>query len=517
MVRVATLDRRRFLQTFAALSAGGALSKVWGKPTFNTYPFTLGVASGYPLPNGVVLWTRLAPEPFAPGGGMPPVNVPVRWEVSEDAGFQKLAASGTAYAEPAWGHSVHVELNTLAPAREYWYRFHAGEAITPVGHTRTAPVLGAKVNQLRFAFASCQQFEQGYYGAYRHMAAESLDLVIHLGDYIYESSWGERRVRHHEGPTPVTLGDYRARYACYKQDPSLQAAHAACPWLMVWDDHEVENDYAADRSQNADVPSWFLARRAAAYQAWYEHMPVPRSMVPFGPDLRLYTRVSFGDLVDFNLLDDRQYRSPQPCPKPGRGGSNIIENCAARLDPAATLLGARQEAWLGAGLAASKAQWNVLAQQTLMAQSDSLAGPGQRFFSDGWDGYPAARERLFQQLAEGQVTNPVVIGGDVHSFWVADLKRDFNRPESATIGTEFVGGAITSRPPPAALTATAKAEGPHIHLATSAYHGYVCMTLTPQQLRADLRAVADIRDPKTGITTFSSWTVATGRPGAIPA
>ncbi|MSQ67504.1 MAG: twin-arginine translocation signal domain-containing protein [Gammaproteobacteria bacterium] len=517
MRHLAIPERRRFLQGLAALGAAGALPRLRAQPLVTAQTFTLGVASGYPSPSGVVLWTRLAPLPYAPGGGMPPVVVPVRWEVAEDAGFKKMAASGVAYAEPAWGHSVHVEVRTLAPAREYWYRFHAGAASSPVGRTRTAPRLGAKVDQLRFAFASCQQFEQGYYGAYRHLAAETLDLVIHLGDYIYESSWGERPVRPHEGPTPVTLEDYRARYACYKQDESLQAAHAACPWLMVWDDHEVENDYADDRSQNADAPRWFLARRAAAYQAWYEHMPVPRSMVPFGPDLRLYTSVNFGRLVDFKLLDDRQYRSPQPCPKPGRGGGNVIKNCAARLDPAATLLGARQEAWLGAGLAASKTHWNILAQQTLMAQSDSLAGPGQRFYADGWDGYPAARERLFQQLAAGQVANPVVIGGNVHSFWVADLKRDFNRPESATISTEFVGGSITSHPPSAAVLAAAQAEGPHIHLATGAYHGYVRLTLTPQRLTADLRGVADIRDPHTGITTFSSWVVAAGRPGALPA
>ncbi len=366
-------DRRRFLARLAALGATAAVPRLLAAPKYPSNPFTLGIASGYPAPDGVVLWTRLAPDVLAPDGGMPLVAVPVHWEVAEDQSFKRLAAQGLAYAEPAFAHSIHLEISGLKPARPYWYRFHAGAATSAAGRTQTAPALGATLDKLRFAFASCQQYEQGYYGAYRHMAEESLDLVVHLGDYLYESSWGENQVRFHEGPEPVTLNHYRARYARYKSDPMLQAAHAACPWLIVWDDHEVENDYAGAQSENLDNPDWFLARRAAAYQAWYEHMPVRRSMVPFGANLQMYTRLTYGQLVEFNLLDDRQYRSPQPCPRPGRGGGNGIENCAARENPEATLLGARQEAWLAAGLGQTRARWNVLAQQTLMAQSDVSA------------------------------------------------------------------------------------------------------------------------------------------------
>jgi alkaline phosphatase D len=284
---------------------------------------------------------------------------------------------------------------------------------------------------------------------------------------------------------------------------------------MVWDDHEVENDYAGSQSENLDNPEWFLARRAAAYQAWYEHMPVRRAMLPFGPNLQLYTRLSFGQLAEFNLLDDRQYRSPQPCSKPGRGGGAVIENCAARENPQATLLGARQENWLGAGLAQTKSRWNILAQQTLMAQSDSKLGEGQRFYNEGWDGYPAARARLFDQIVATKVPNPVVIGGDVHAFWVADLKRDFNDAKSATIASEFVGTSITSRPPPQSILDAAKAEGPHIKLANGNYRGYVSMTLTPDKLTAQLRAVADHRDPDTAISTLSTWVVEDGKPGPV--
>ncbi len=511
------LSRRRFLSRLGALGVLAVSPGVWAQPRFKTSPFTLGVASGYPLADGVALWTRLAPDLFAPDGGMPPQYVPVAWEVASDEAFKRVAAKGTAYAEPTYGHAVHVEVTGLEPGREYWYRFHSGKATSAVGRTLTAPAPGASVDRLRFAFASCQQYEQGYYGAYRHMAAEAPDLILHLGDYIYESSWGDKRVRYHQGPEPVSLTDYRARYARYRSDPDLQAAHAVCPWLMVWDDHEVENDYAGPQSENLDNPEWFLARRAAAYQAWYEHMPVRRAMLPFGPNLQLYTRLGFGQLVEFNLLDDRQYRSPQACSKPGRGGGAVIENCATRENPQATLLGARQENWLGAGLAQTKSRWNILAQQTLMAQSDSKLGEGQRFYNEGWDGYPAARARLFDQIVGTKVPNPVVIGGDVHAFWVADLKRDFNDPKSATIASEFVGTSITSRPPPQSILDAAKAEGPHIKLANGNHRGYVSMTLTPTQLTAQLRAVADHRDPDTAISTLSTWVVEDGKPGPVAA
>lgn len=509
------MKRRTFLQAFAATALCGVPPHLLASPRFEMNPFTLGVASGYPSASGVCLWTRLAPVPLAPDGGMPERTVEVRWEVAEDAGFRTLAAQGTTWATPDWAHSVHVEPNTLRPGRVYWYRFHAGDATSPIGRTQTTPAEGADVQSVSFAFLSCQHYEQGYYGAYRHLAANPPDLVLHLGDYIYESSWSARPVRRHAGPEPVTLADYRARHAQYKTDPLLQAAHAVAPWALVWDDHEVENDYANDRSENLDDPAWFLLRRAAAYKAWYEHMPARRTMVPAGPALQLFGRLSYGNLAQFHLLDDRQYRSPQPCPKPGRGGGNRVEACKARLELAATLLGARQEAWLDAGLAASNARWNVLAQQTLMAQSDTKAGEGERFYTDGWDGYPAARERLISRLAESKVANPVVIGGDVHAFWVADLKQDFARPDSPTIATEFVGGSVTSQSPPEIALQTAKQEGPHIRFVTGVPRGYARATLTPSHMATTFIAVNDVRDPQSGASPLGRWVVEDGKPGAV--
>ena len=505
------------LRACGALILAGVAPRSRAAPVFDQFPFSLGVASGYPEPGGVVLWTRLAPQPLVPGGGLSPEPVPVHWEVAEDEAFGSLAATGTEYATADWAHSVHAEPRGLQPDREYWYRFHAGNATSPVGRTRTAPRADALGQRLRFGVASCQHFEQGWFGAFRHVADDALDLFLHVGDYIYESSWGDRQVRSHGAPEPHTLEDYRRHFALYKTDPDLQAAHASCPWLVVWDDHELENDYAADRSQNDDEPAWFLQRRAAAYKAYYEHMPLRRSMVPFGPHLRLYKRVRYGSLASFHMLDDRQYRSPQPCPRPGRAGSNFIEDCAARLDPKSTLLGARQERWLEAGLDASEARWNILGQQTLMAQADGKPGPGEVFFSDGWDGYPAARRRLLDYLAERRPANPVVLGGDIHSFWVTNLKRDFADERSPTVASELVTTSITSRPPPEDRIQAMKAENPHVLHATGAHRGYLRLELTPQRLTADLRGVSTVKERAADCTTTATFVVEDGRPGPQPA
>ena len=377
--------RRAVLRAAAALAASTVLAPVasyraWAQPRFSAYPFALGVASGSPRPDGVVLWTRLAPEPLA-DGGMPQENVELKWELAADEAFRNIVRKGIATATPALVHSVRVELSNLEPAHWYWYRFMAGDAVSAIGRTRTAPAANAALERLRFAFASCQQYEQGYYAAHRHLAAEDLDLIVFLGDYIYESSWGRNHVRKHTTSEPYTLSDYRTRHAQYKTDPDLQRSHAAAPWIVTWDDHEVDNDYASDQSEDLDAN--FLARRAAAYQAYYEHMPLARRALPRGPDAQLYDSYAFGDLATFFVLDDRQYRAPQACPKSGRGGSNVVADCAERLDTHRTLLGAEQERWLASRFGASRARWNVIAQQTLMAQFDRKPGPGQRFWTDG--------------------------------------------------------------------------------------------------------------------------------------
>jgi alkaline phosphatase D len=518
------LGRRQFLCGALALGATQVVAplarRAGAQPRFGGTPFTLGVASGYPLPTGVVLWTRLAPTPLQPDGGMSSHEVVgVEWEVASDERMGHIVQKGTAAATPEWAHSVHVEVEGLEPGRWYWYRFRVGGEVSPIGRTRTAPAASAAVERLRFAFASCQQYEQGYYGAYHRMLADDLDLVVFLGDYIYESSWGRDHVRKHGAPEPHTLGDYRVRHALYKSDADLQAAHAACPWLVTWDDHEVSNDYADDRSQFAHPPAWYRQRRAGAYKAYYEHMPLRRQMVPLGPHMRLYHGVAFGSLVQFHMVDDRQYRAHQPCAAPGRGGSAIVgEDCADRLDPRLSLLGETQERWLEASLDRSRTRWNVIGQQTIMAQIDRKPGGGQQFWTDGWDGYPMARRRLLDYVARRRPANPVVIGGDVHSFWVTDLKPDFDDAKSPVVATEVVGTSITSQFGRKQEDVDAlKADNPHLRFANGSRRGYVRAELTPQRMQVDLRAMRSVTQPRAPVDTLASFVVEDGRAGAVRA
>jgi alkaline phosphatase D len=508
-------SRREFLGYVAGL-AGSALPipRLLAQPRFDKYPYTLGVASGYPDEGGFVLWTRLAPEPLA-GGGMPPAAVEVGWEVAADESFRSIVRRGTQIASPDWAHSVRAEVTGLEAGRWYFYRFHAGAATSPAGRTRTTPRPGP-VARMRLAFAACQQYEQGWYAAYRHMAEDDLDLVIHLGDYIYESSWGRVHVRKHGTEEPWTLAEYRDRYALYKSDPDLQAAHAAYPWLVTWDDHEVHNDYANDRSQYLDDPKVFLERRAAAYRAYFEHMPLPARMRPRGPAMRIFTRAQFGALATFYILDDRQYRSHQVCPRPGRGGGNVVSvaDCPELSDPALTLLGPEQEQWLSEGLATSRARWNVIAQQTLMTQVDRTPGDGRSFWTDGWDGYPSARARLLRSVTESTVSNPVIIGGDVHTFVAADLKSDFNHRAAPIVATEFGASSITSRGPSFKQTQAWLDENPHLRFASGTRRGYGVLELSAGRCVARFRNVADVTDPQTPVRTLASWTVEHGRPGA---
>ena len=512
------VTRRDFLRCAAAWAGAQLpLSAARAQARFGRDPFALGVASGYPNPQGVVLWTRLMPE--MTGSSAVPGAIEVGWEVAADEAFRRIVRSGRELATPDWGHSVHAEVAGLEPGRWYWYRFHARGAVSPTGRTRTAAAVGDGDERLRFAFASCQQYEQGYYAAYRHMAADDLDLVVHLGDYIYESSWGRNHVRSHDAPEPVTLAEYRNRHALYKSDADLRAAHAAHPWIVTWDDHEVENDYADNRSQHLDPPALFLERRAAAYQAYYEHMPLPKWARPRGPRMRLYCRSSFGRLAQFHVLDGRQHRTHQPCPREGRGGSTVVDaaDCPELDRPGSSILGPAQEQWLVAGLRESSARWNVIAQQTLMARVDRRPGEGQEFWTDGWDGYPLARRRLLRAVEELRVANPVVIGGDVHMSVVADLKTDFNNPRSPVVATEFVGTSISSQGLSRRRVESWLADSPHIRYADPTRRGYTVVELSGRRCFVRLRTLDDVKDPRSGIRTLRTFAVEDGRPGAQPA
>jgi alkaline phosphatase D len=507
------LSRRSFLAGGMSLVAVRALEGQTRieRPRFQTSPFTLGVASGDPSADGAVLWTRLAPAPLT-GGGMPPSAVEIVWEVARDDRMQQIVRTGKAIARPESAHAVHVEVDGLQENRPYWYRFRAGDVPSPIGRTRTLPSAGAAVGRLRFAFASCQHLEFGYFTAYEHLAVEDVDLVFHLGDYIYEGSRqpGPEVPRQHVDPEAVTLEQYRRRYAQYHLDPALQAAHAACPWMVTWDDHEVENNYAASIS-NRDVPAaQFLSRRAAAYQAYYEHMPLRRTAMPRGPDARLYRRLSYGTLGAFFVLDTRQYRSDQPC------GDGLGTSCDSMFDPAATMMGAQQRMWLMQGLDRSRARWNIIPQQVMMAGVDFSRVAGRRFSMDHWNGYRAERTRFLQFLADRRPRNPIVLTGDIHNHWVNDLKVDFDDPKSPTIGTEFVGTSITSGGDGEDMPdnmAPVLARNEFVKFFNS-QRGYVVGELTRSLMTAELRVLDYVSRPGAPRRTRAVFVVEDGRCGA---
>jgi alkaline phosphatase D len=506
--------RRLLLNTAARVAALAALAPFLPaqsrSATGGAYPFTLGVASGAPLPDSVVLWTRLLPSPLH-AASMPPIARQVRWEVAHDEAFTRIAAKGTAVATPALAHSVNVDVRGLEPDRWYWYRFMLGDAVSPVGRTRTAPAPGSMPAVLKLAVASCQHWEFGHYAAHRHIADAAPDLVAFLGDYIYE--WGPYSLRHPDTARrrdeSFTLDDYRARYAQYKSDASLQAAHHAAPWLITWDDHEVANDYSPARDELLSPD--FVQRREAAYQAFFEHQPLRAQ--------RMYQRCDWGRLARFHVLDTRRYRSVHACQPAGRGGSSSVYRraCAALADPRRTMLGSEQEAWLAQGLKESKARWNIIAQQTLMAQMSQVPLASEqdgRFWTDGWDGYAAARARLMDALRGAG--SPLVLSGDVHTFFAADLRRDPARAAGAgnpVLASEFCGTSITSSSRPQARTQQYVDMNRDLLFGRSDKRGFMLLELRPERAALAFQALDDVHNPQSGLSTLASFTVLDGKPG----
>ncbi len=435
----------------------------------------------------------------------------VRWEVAEDERFSRIVRQGRAIAAPELSYSVHIDDDGLAPGRWYHYRFTAGDAVSPIGRLRSTPAAGA-VERLRFAFASCQHYESGYFTAFDHMAREELDLVAHLGDYIYEYAGIADRVRHHAGLDIRMLDDYRRRYAQYKSDPMLQAAHARCPWLVTWDDHEVDNNYASLVGENRmKSDEQMHARRAAAYQAWWEHMPVRVPRARSWADLSITRSMDWGDLARLWVLDTRQYRSDQAC-----GDGDIVVPCVGWSDPSRTMLGEQQERWLTDGLSASRARWQVLANQVMVAPFDPRPGTERVVSMDQWGGYPAARARLLRTVAQHAPNRTVVITGDIHSNWVNEVHVDPEAREGAGVAAEFVGTSIASGGDGAdrwsTVTDAALAENPQLRW-HSARRGYVSCDVTPTAWLTEYREIPFVSRPGAPVTAPTRWRLEHGRAG----
>lgn len=526
------LSRRLFAQrALAAALATSAPRWAWLQTAATRHnPFALGVASGEPTPDGMVLWTRLVPV-----AGEALSAQTVRWELAHDDAFRHIVQKGQATATPELGHSVHVEVQGLEPARWYHYRFMRGDAVSATGRTCTAPAADAMANRLRVVFASCQRWEHGQYAAWRHVCADQPDLVLFLGDYIYESATPKNAddlPRTHGLRHARTLTDYRDRYALYKSDPALQAAHALCPWAVTWDDHEVLNDYAGDHAGpdgTAEDAAAFLVRRSAAWQAFYENMPLRASSLlgTTFEHLQVHRRLAWGRLAQLHLLDDRQYRALQACRKPGstNAGSVRPPDCAELADPTRTLLGPAQEQWLDKGLADDarnqRTRWSVLAQQTLFTPRHYPSG---QVGTDAWDGYPAARSRLLQSVQRHHPRNTVLLGGDIHQNYVCNVHAEAAGAGSQAgkstpiIASEFCGTSITSR----AGTTQHKVDAivrhnPHVLLARCEQRGYGLADITPQRWTTTLRVVDNVLDAHSTASTQARFVVEDGKPGPVAA
>jgi alkaline phosphatase D len=524
--------RRRLLQAAAGgvgLVAAPFISRLAAAQSWASGdPFSLGVASGSPRPDGFVLWTRLAPEPLSPNpqtpGGMWGGDVIVGYEIATDPALHDIVRRGEASAEQAFAYSVHLDIRGLQPDRPYWYRFTSGDASSRVGRATTLPPADATPERVRFAVASCANYEHGYFSAYRHLAEENPQFVLFLGDYIYETIDEKRPTvrRHSDGIEAATLPTYRNRYAQYRLDADLQQLHAEVPAYVTWDDHEVANDYGDKWSERFDDPQLFLMRRAAAYQAFYEHMPVrPILSLPNGPIMRIYDRFRVGDLVEASMIDGRQYRSRPACYTPQfRADAVHLESdasCSERREANRSMMGFAQEAWLYSGLARTKAKWNLITQDVLMAQYHVRQNDAFVVSTDDWDGYPANRARLLKRIQETRVSNPVVLSGDIHSFLANDLRLDFDDPNSPIVATEFVGTSISSHGPPHELIAKALPDNPHVHFFESRRRGYVCVDLERAQMQVQMRVISDARDPHADISTLKTFAVESDKPGVVTA
>ncbi len=467
--------------------------------------FTLGVASGDPLTDRVILWTRLAMDPGVAGGAMGSDDVDVEWEVAVDDRFDEVVVAGSTVAEERFAHSVHVDATGLEAGREYFFRFRAGDRTSPVGRTRTLP--SGTPEQFRFVVTTCQDPQTGEYGAWRDIAArDDIAAVLFTGDYIYETppldfSPAADGHRMWATPAPSDLETFRLRYSQVKLDESLQAAHARLAWFVMWDDHEITDNYWSGGGGIFDFAGGDLAtRRTAAYQAWWEHQPV-RLDPPVDGFLEVYRSARVGDLVEFFMLDTRQFADEPPCRDTSR--FDLGADCGERDDPDRTLLGAGQETWLLEGLGAADTTWTALVSPVMFAGLDARSsGDVPEYYLEGWDGYTAARARVAEALAA--TSNPVVVSGDYHASFALDVGPGFGRE---LLAPEFMSTAISSAP----FGAEIRPNNPHVrHFAGD--NGYLLCEVGVESWTAEYRTVADVWDPKSPVETTARFVVDVGNP-----
>ena len=554
MPHLPPVSRRALMAMMARTGAGMGLLAAWGplgaapwprnidpNPRLPDYPFTLGVASGDPAPDGFVIWTRLAPRPAEQHYGKARVPVIVGWEVADDDRFAAILARGEALASPELAHAVHVEVAGLAPDRVYFYRFHIAGHTSATGRSRSLPLPGARLDRLRFAVAGCQHYEHGHYTAWAHIAQEPVDFVFHYGDAIYETNEkdagpnGERiivqgndypRARRHNNEEPYSLDDYRQRYAQYKTDPDLQAAHAAAPFWVSLDDHEVDNDWAGAMDQDGTPPEVFLLRRAAAFQAYYEHMPLRRSAMPDGTHMSLFRRARYGDLLNGFVLDTRQYRSDQIGEEARLpGGEKLSRMVPEAADPSRTMMGSAQEAWLFDGLARSPTRWNLIAHQVMLMHLAMRGKDGSQGYNmDRWSGYLHSRRRLLAHIERACPGNVVTVSGDAHRHYAGDVVQDehagsaYGGANGKIITTEFLGTSITSGADGQGDVASARqlADNPCLK-ATIDRRGYILCEVNRDTFHADLKVLDRVTTPGGTLSSFARLAVERGHPGVQPA
>ncbi len=530
--RSPAVTRRTVLRSAAALSTGTLLSTIVDRrasaaTVITKDPFQLGVAAGDPWSDALMLWTRLVRDPLD-AASLPDQDVTVTYELATDAKFSKIVRRDGVNAPHLLNHSVHVDLRGLDPSTEYHYRFRCGTYVSPAGRARTAAAPGTTPSSLKFAIANCQDFQNGYWPAYSAMADEDLDFVLHLGDYIYEydpkSTYPDRL---HTTPKTKgldqlrTLTDYRNRHAQYKLDPALQAAHANAAWIPVWDDHEVENNYANladdqdDTGARHQSRTQFTTERANGYQAYYENMPIRVKETRHSPNLKLYRQFDFGLLLRLCVLDTRQYRSDQP----GNYAHDLGPMKAGTKNGQGTLTGASQQTWLEHKLATSPTAWNAIGQQVMMSRTRLTARAGHPSYYadlDAWDGYAPFRNRLLTYVHDHAVRNPVVLSGDVHSTWFNDLPLDPAEDGSKVVAAEFVSTSVSSSfeaGEAATLAAHLKDWNPRTHYFNGTRHGYLRVAVTPGLWTTEERTVDSIAHRSSPVSTTASYVVEDGRAG----